>query len=88
MYIRIKSLSENSTQQCGSVVKNHPARQETLVQSLSGKDSLEKEMATHPSILVFTSQDHKRVGHDVATKQQKLSNDLSQRSQFMGETFQ
>ena len=62
--------------------------QEMLVQSLGGKDPLEKEMATHPSILIFTSQGHKRIGHDLATKQQKLNNDLGQRSQFMGEIFQ
>ena len=29
------------------LVKNPPAMQETQVQSLGGKDSLEKEMATH-----------------------------------------
>ena len=33
------------------VVKNPPATQETWVQSLGGKDPLEKEMATHSSIL-------------------------------------
>ena len=36
---------------CGSVVKNPPAMQEMRVQSLGRKDPLEKEMATHPSIL-------------------------------------
>ena len=34
----------------GSVIKNLPAKQEALVQSLGGEDPLEKEMATHPSI--------------------------------------
>jgi len=34
----------------GSVVKNPPAMQEMWVQSLGGKDPLEKEMATHSSI--------------------------------------
>ena len=34
------------------MVKNLPAMQETKVQSLGGEDSLEKEMATHSSILV------------------------------------
>ena len=33
------------------LVKNSPAMQETQVQSLSGQDPLEKEMATHSSIL-------------------------------------
>ena len=35
----------------GSVVKNLPAMQETRVRSLGGEDPLEKEMATHSSIL-------------------------------------
>ena len=35
----------------GSVVKNPPAKQEMQVQSLGQKDTLEKEMATHFSIL-------------------------------------
>ena len=35
----------------GSVVKNPPAIQETQVQSLGWEDPLEKEMATHSSIL-------------------------------------
>ena len=36
-----------------SVVKNLPAMQETGVPSLGGGDSLEKEMATHSSILAW-----------------------------------
>ena len=34
------------------MVKNLPAMQETQVQSLGGEDPLEKERATHSSILV------------------------------------
>ena len=34
-------------------VKNPPTMQETWVQSLGGADSLEKEMATHSSILAW-----------------------------------
>ena len=34
-------------------VKNLPAMQETQVQSLGWEDSLEKEMATHSSILAW-----------------------------------
>ena len=45
------------TQQCVSLVaqmvKNLPAMQETLVQSLDWEDPLEKEMATHSSILAW-----------------------------------
>ena len=35
------------------IVKNVPAMQETLVQNLGWEDPLEKEMATHSSILVW-----------------------------------
>ena len=37
----------------GLVVKNLPAKQETWVPSLDLKDPLEKEMATHSSILAW-----------------------------------
>ena len=37
----------------GSVIKNLPAKQRIWVQSLGWKDALEKEMATHSSILVW-----------------------------------
>ena len=37
----------------GSVVKNPPARQEMWVQSWGQVDPLEKEMATHSSILTW-----------------------------------
>ena len=37
----------------GSVVKNLPAKQEMQVPSLRGEDPLEKEVATHSSILVW-----------------------------------
>ena len=36
-------------------VKNLPTMQETQVQSLGQEDSLEKEMATHSSILAWRS---------------------------------
>ena len=35
------------------MVKNLPAMQETWVRSLGGEDPLEKEMATHYSILAY-----------------------------------
>ena len=68
----------------GSVVKNlpriHPSVQEVWVQSLPLKDSLQKEIATHPSILAWKipwteesdrlqSMGSQRVTH-LATKQQ------------------
>ena len=37
----------------GSVVKNLPIMQETQVQSLGQEDPLEKEMATHFSVLAW-----------------------------------
>ena len=57
------------------MVKNLPAKQETQVQSLGWEDTLEKEMATHPSILAWRfpwteepdglqSTGSQRVGHD------------------------
>ena len=57
------------------MVKNLPAVQETQVQSMDWKDSPEKEMATHSSILAWKttlteepgrlqSMELQRVGHD------------------------
>ena len=40
-------------QQRGSKVKNPPAKAGTQVQSLNREDPLEKEMATHSSILAW-----------------------------------
>ena len=60
------------------MVKNLPAVQETWVQSLGLEDPLEKEMATHSSILAWEipwteepgglqMMGSQRVGHDGAT---------------------
>ena len=65
----------------GSVVKKPPAKQETWVQFLGQEDPLEREMATHSSILAWEilwteepgwlqSMDL-QVGHDLVTKQQQ-----------------
>ena len=62
-------------------VKNLPAMQETWIRSLGREDPLEKEMATHSSILAWRipgteepggllSMGLKRVGHDLVTEQQ------------------
>ena len=59
-----------------------PAMRETWVQSLGQEDPLEKEIATHSSILAWEilwieepdglqSTGSQRIGHDLATKQQK-----------------
>ena len=61
------------------MVKNLPAMQETWVPSLGAEDALEKEMATHLSILAWNipwmeqpgrlqSIGSQRVGHDLETK--------------------
>ena len=63
------------------MVKNLPAMQETWVQSLDQEDPLEKEMATHSSVLAWEipwTEDRRawwavvhgvaRVGHDLVTK--------------------
>ena len=46
----------------GSVVKNLPAKQEIQVQSLGWEDPLEKEMATHSSILAWETPWTERPG--------------------------
>ena len=53
------------------MVKKLPAMQETQVQFLGWEDPLEKEIATHASILAWTeepgrlqSMESQRVGHD------------------------
>ena len=67
----------------GSVVKNLPAMQEMWVQFLGQEDPLGKGLVTHSSILAWKNPmdrgawhatvhgGHKRVGHDLATKQQQ-----------------
>ena len=58
------------------LVRNLPAMQETQVRSLGREDPLEKEIATHSSILAWgipwTEGSHgvTRVGHDLAIEQQ------------------
>ena len=70
----------------GSVVKNLLAMQEMHVQSLGWADPLEKEIATHPSILPekfhgqrnvvgYRPWGHNRVGHNLVTKQQQMTGD-------------
>ena len=67
---------------CGSKVKNPPAKQEMWVRSLGQEVLLEKEMATHSSILAWRipwteepgrlqSMRLQRIGHDLVTKQQQ-----------------
>ena len=60
-------------------VRNLPAMQETWVQSLGRKDPLEKEMATHSSILAWktpwveeTSRLHSPWGHKESGTTERL----------------
>ena len=46
-------LNVSYTSPGGSVVRNPPAKQETQVQSLGREYPLEKEMATHSSIVAW-----------------------------------
>ena len=66
------------------MVKNLPAMQESQVQSLGQEDPLEKGMATYSSMLAWkipwteepggprVHEVNKRVGYDLATKQQLI----------------
>ena len=64
---------------CGSGVKHPPVTQKTRVRSLGWEDPLEKEMATHSSVLAWEipwteepgrlqSTGFQRVGQDLVTK--------------------
>ena len=57
----------------GSVVKHMPAMQETQVQSLGWEDPLEKEMATHSSILAWEIPWTEKPGGLQSTGSQKES---------------
>ena len=48
------------------MVKNIPAMQELWVQSIGQEDALEKEMATHSSILAWEIPRTEESGHGVA----------------------
>ena len=56
MYLSAIVITKSNSKQSfpgGSLVKNLPAMQEMRVLSLGQEDSLEKEMATHSSILAW-----------------------------------
>ena len=65
------------------MVKNLPAKQETQVQSLDQEDPLEKEMATHPSILTWRVPWTEEPGGLQSTGSQKNHN-LTIKQQFTG----
>ena len=54
--------------QVAQLIKNLPAVRETWVRSLGWEDALEKETATHSTILAWrVTKELQRVGHDLAT---------------------
>ena len=59
------------------MVENPPAMQEMQVQSLSQEDPLEKEMATHSSILVWEVPWTEESGRLQPTGRQKSQRPLS-----------
>ena len=61
----------------GSVVKNQPAKQEMWVPSLGQEDALEKEMATHSSILAWRIPWTEEPGGLQSTGSQKSQTRLS-----------
>ena len=73
--VRHENLTSLGASLVAQMVKNPPAMQETRVQSLGWEDPLEKETATHSSILAWRirwteepgrlqSVGSQRVGHD------------------------
>ena len=61
----------------GAVVKNPPAMQEMWVQSLDWDDPLEKEMATHSSILAWKIPWTKKPGRLYSMGSQKSQTQLN-----------
>ena len=72
----------------GSVVKNLPTMWEMKIWSLGQEDHLEKEMATHSSILPWEipwreepcrlqSMGSQRARHDLATEQQEINSTIN-----------
>ena len=57
------------------MVKNGPAMQETRVQSLGQEDPLEKEMATHSSILAWRIPWTEEPGRLQSTGSQRIGYD-------------
>ena len=64
----------------GSVVKNPPAKQQRQIQSLDWEDLLEKEMATHSSILTWEIPCTEELGGLQSTRLQRVRHDLVKKS--------
>ena len=66
----------------GSAVKNLPAMQETWVLSLGQEGLLEKEMATHSSILAWRIPWTEEPGVLQSTRSQRVGQDYSDRTEL------
>ena len=67
---------DKSTSLAVHLVKHLPAMQETQVQSMNGEDPLEKEMATHSSILAWKIPWTEEPGKLQSTESQRIRHDL------------
>ena len=56
-------------------VKNLPAMQDTWVQSLGGEDHLEKEMATHSTVLAWRISWTEKPGGLQSTRSQRVGHE-------------
>ena len=68
-------LSNSFLSLVAQTVKNSPAVQETRVLPLSQEDPLEKEMATHPSILAWRISWMEEPGGQESTGWQRVGQD-------------
>ena len=71
----------------GSVVKSLPAKQEMWVQSLGQKDPLEKEMATHSSILAQKIPGTEEPGRLQSVGSQRVRHGLNDLNYYHQEFF-
>ena len=86
--VKLLRIARNAFKAEGSVVKNPPADGGDASSIPGQEDPLEKEVATHSSILAwephgqrslagYSPRGHKRVRHDLATEQQHFPLELS-----------
>ena len=74
MHKIFKILEDKILNECGLMVMNLPAVQETRVQSLDREDPLEEDMATHSSILAWTIPWTEKPGGLQSIGSQRVSN--------------
>ena len=69
------ALPRSNTSLVAQMVKHLPTMQETWVKSLGWEDLLEKEMATHSSILVWKIPWTEKPGRQQSTGSQRVGHD-------------